>query len=123
MIRRLAQLAALAATAIDLAGAWQVARGGGGQIGVRRAALATGLALVPCALAFGTCVARRTGRDGWGRTALRLPITVPRGYLGAAVLGGIAGLTAMGQRFGLHVFMAGVALVALALSQASPRRA
>jgi len=39
------------------------------------------------------------------------------------VLGGIATLAAMGEGFGLYIFLAGVALIALALSQATPRRA
>jgi hypothetical protein len=52
---------------------------------------------------------------------MRLPLVVPRGYVGAAVLGGIATLAAMGEGFGLYIFLAGVALIALALSQARPR--
>ena len=58
------------------------------------------------------------------RTAepMRLPLVVPRGYVGAAVLGGIATLAAMGEGFGLYIFLAGVALIALALSQATPHR-
>jgi hypothetical protein len=124
VIRAVARGAALLAAAVDLAGAWAVFRGEGGVITVRRAALATAVALVPCALSFATVVAARLRRAHWRRGGvLRLPIAVPRGYLGAAVLGGIAGLTAMGERFGLFVFLAGVALIALALSQAQPRRA
>lgn len=123
MIRRIARGAALVATAIDLAGAWAVHRHANSGITVSRAALASGIALVPCALAFASTIAGQwRRRAALVRGSLRLPITVPRGYLGAAVLGGIAALSAMGERYGLFVFMAGIVLIALALSQALPRR-
>jgi hypothetical protein len=91
--------------------------------------LATGIALVPCAIAFLAAIARRlrrsAARQGPMRTidTIRLPLIVPRGYVGAAVLGGIATLAAMGERFGFFIFLAGIALIALALSQAHPRGA
>ncbi len=123
MIRAVALVAALFAIAVDLAGAWLAWRHGERVIPVRDVALVSALALVPCALAFAMLmIAQGRRRAGWTRGALRLPIAVPRGYLGAAVLGGIAGLAAMGERFGLYVFMAGIVLIALALSQAQPRR-
>lgn len=123
MIRAAALIAALLATTIDLSGAWLAWRHGHGDLPLVWAAIASAVALVPCALAFGALmVGQGRRRAGWARGALRLPIAVPRGYLGAAVLGGIAALAAMGERFGLYVFFAGIVLIALALSQAQPRR-
>ena len=127
MIRRVARLAALGAVAVDGAGAWLDWQQDGRPISLRWAALATAIALVPCALAFLAAIARRlraaTGSHGPMRTVdtIRLPLVVPRGYVGAAVLGGIAALAAMGERFGFFIFLAGIALIALALSQARPR--
>lgn len=127
MIQRVARIAALAAVAVDGVGAWLDWQQDGRPISLRWAALATAIALVPCALAFVAAIARRlrqpTGSLGAMRTidTIRLPLVVPRGYVGAAVLGGIATLAAMGERFGLYIFFAGVALIALALSQARPR--
>jgi hypothetical protein len=129
MIRRAARFAALGAVAVDGAGAWLDWQQDGRPISLRWAALATAIALVPCALAFLAAVARRlrqpAGNRGPMRTVdtVRLPLVVPRGYVGAAVLGGIATLAAMGERFGFFIFLAGVALIALALSQAGPRMA
>jgi hypothetical protein len=123
VIRAVALVAALLAIAIDLTGAWLGWRSGHGAIPIRFAALASAIALVPCALAFAMLmIGQGRRRAGWARGALRLPIAVPRGYLGAAVLGGIATLAAMGERFGLYVFLAGIVLIALALAQAKPRR-
>lgn len=123
MIRAAALVAALLAAMIDLVGAILAWRYGHSRITHMRAATASAVALVPCALAFlALMVGQGRRRAGWARGALRLPIAVPRGYLGAAVLGGIATLAAMGERFGLYVFLAGVVLIALALSQAQPRR-
>lgn len=127
MIRRVARFAALGAVAVDGAGAWLDWQQDGRPISLRWAALATAIALVPCALAFLAAIARRlraaTGSHGPMRTVdtIRLPLVVPRGYVGAAVLGGIAALAAMGERFGFFIFLAGIALIALALSQARPR--
>ncbi|MBA2935810.1 hypothetical protein HZF05_17155 [Sphingomonas sp. CGMCC 1.13654] len=127
MIRRVARFAALGAVAVDGAGAWLDWQQDGRPLSLRWAALATAIALVPCALAFLAAVAKRlrqpAGSQGPIRTVdtIRLPLVVPRGYVGAAVLGGIATLAAMGERFGLYIFFAGVALIALALSQARPR--
>ena len=127
MIRRVARFAALGAVAVDGAGAWLDWQQNGRPISLRWAALATAIALVPCALAFLAAIARRlraaTGSHGPMRTVdtIRLPLVVPRGYVGAAVLGGIAALAAMGERFGFFIFLAGIALIALALSQARPR--
>jgi hypothetical protein len=127
MIRRVARFAALAAVAVDGVGAWLDWRQDGRPISLRWAALATAIALVPCALAFLAAIARRlrqpAGSQGPMRTVdtIRLPLVVPRGYVGAAVLGGMATLAAMGERFGFYIFLAGVALIALALSQAGPR--
>jgi hypothetical protein len=127
MIRRVARFAALGAVAVDGAGAWLDWQQNGRPISLRWAALATAIALVPCALAFLAAIARRlraaTGSHAPMRTVdtIRLPLVVPRGYVGAAVLGGIAALAAMGERFGFFIFLAGIALIALALSQARPR--
>ncbi|PXA87554.1 hypothetical protein DMC47_31625 [Nostoc sp. 3335mG] len=126
MIRRAARFAALAAVAVDGAGAWLDWHQDGRPISLRWAALATAIALVPCALSFLAAVAKRLREIGGNRPmrtvdTIRLPLVVPRGYVGAAVLGGIATLAAMGERFGLYIFFAGVALIALALSQARPR--
>ena len=126
MIRRAARFAALGAVAVDGAGAWLDWQQNGRPISLRWAVLATAIALVPCALAFLAAVAKRLrqlGNRGPMRTVdtIRLPLVVPRGYVGAAVLGGIAALTAMGERFGFFIFLGGVALIALALSQARPR--
>ncbi|MDB5738310.1 MAG: hypothetical protein JWO65_1978 [Sphingomonas bacterium] len=127
MIRDIARGAALLAVALDLAGAWLDYRQGAESIALGRAAVITAIALVPCGIAF-----LMTVRDQFRRPpsadrhivdSMRLPIVVPRGYVGAAVLGGIATLAAMGERFGFYIFLAGIALIALALSQASPRRA
>lgn len=129
MIRRVARFAALGAVAVDGVGAWLDWQQDGRPISLRWAALATAVALVPCALAFVAAIARRlrqpTTSRGPMRTVdtVRLPLIVPRGYVGAAVLGGIATLAAMGERFGFFIFLAGVALIALALSQAHPRGA
>jgi|UPI0003B6DA41 hypothetical protein len=129
MIQRVARIAALVAVAVDGVGAWLDWQQDGRPISLRWAALATAIALVPCALAFVAAIAKRlrqpAGSMGAMRTidTIRLPLVVPRGYVGAAVLGGIATLAAMGERFGLYIFFAGVALIALALSQARPRGA
>ncbi|MDH7638631.1 hypothetical protein [Sphingomonas oryzagri] len=129
MIQRVARIAALVAVAVDGVGAWLDWQQDGRPISLRWAALATAIALVPCALAFVAAIAKRlrqpAGSLGAMRTidTIRLPLVVPRGYVGAAVLGGIATLAAMGERFGLYIFFAGVALIALALSQARPRGA
>lgn len=127
MIRSVARAAALAAVGVDCAGAWLDWRQGDAHLGLRWAALATAIALIPCAIGFLAAVAMRlrqpAGSHGPVRTVdtIRLPLLVPRGYVGAAVLGGIATLAAMGEGFGLYIFLAGVALIALALSQATPR--
>lgn len=127
MIRRSARIAALVAAGIDCAGAWLDWRQGDLHLSLRWAALVTAVALLPCALGFLAAIARRlrepVGSHGPVRTVdtIRLPLVVPRGYVGAAVLGGIATLAAMGEGFGLYIFLAGVALIALALSQATPR--
>lgn len=127
MIRRAARIAALFAVGVDCAGAWLDWRQGSLHLSLRWAALATAIALVPCALGFLTAIAKRlrepAGSHGPVRTVdtIRLPLVVPRGYVGAAVLGGIATLAAMGEGFGFYIFLAGVALIALALSQATSR--
>lgn len=127
MMRRIARGAALAAAGIDLLGAWFDWRDGGLHLSLRWAALASALALAPCAVAFMAAVAerarRRVPRGFSAIDTMRLPLVVPRGYVGAAVLGGIATLAAMGENFGLYIFLAGVTLIALALSQAGPRPA
>jgi hypothetical protein len=129
VIRRIARIAALIAVGIDGIGAWLDWRHGDFHLPLRYAALVTALALLPCALGFLIAVVKRLRQpvDAHGpvRTldTMRLPLVVPRGYVGAAVLGGIATLAAMGEGFGLYIFFAGVALIALALSQASPRGA
>jgi hypothetical protein len=124
--RELARPAALGAVAIDLIGAWCDGRPGWPRLPLRYAAFITALAMVPCAVSFLVATARRLRVAGprlrHPIDTLRLPLAVPRGYVGGAVLGGIAAMTAMGQSFGLYIFLAGVALVALALSQAVPRR-
>jgi hypothetical protein len=127
MIRRTARIAAVAAVAIDCGGAWLDWRQGGFHLSLKWAALVTAIALLPCAMGFLSAIVARLRRPanahGPVRTldTMRLPLTVPRGYVGAAVLGGIAALAAMGEGFGLYIFLAGVALIALALSQARPR--
>jgi hypothetical protein len=129
VIRRVARTAALTAAAIDLAAAWLDWNQGDFHIRLRIAALATALALAPCALAFLAAIGEQLRRPmasrGPVRTidTIRLPLIVPRGYVGAAVLGGIATLAAMGEGFGLYIFLAGIAVIALALSQAMPRPA
>jgi len=129
MIQRVARIAALVAVAVDGVGAWLDWQQDGRPISLRWAALATAIALVPCALAFIAAIAKRLRQPAGSMAAMRtidtirLPLVVPRGYVGAAVLGGIATLAAMGERFGLYIFFAGVALIALALSQARPRGA
>jgi hypothetical protein len=126
MIRRVAWVSALVAVAIDCIGAW-LDWNGGYRLPIRFAATVTAIALLPCALAFLIAVADRirhhSAIGGPVRTVdtIRLPLFVARGYVGAAVLGGIATLAAMGESFGLYIFLAGVALIALALSQAQPR--
>jgi hypothetical protein len=126
MIRRVAWVSALVAVAVDGAGALLDGRNGQG-VPLRLAALVTAVALVPCAASFLMAIAlrirHRSAIGGPVRTidTVRLPLFVPRGYVGAAVLGGIATLAAMGEGFGLYIFLAGVALIALALSQARPR--
>jgi len=128
MIRRVARIAAPAAVAIDCIGAWLDWREGGLHLSLKLASVATAVALFPCALGFVAAIGKRLRQQslqrGPVRTAepMRLPLVVPRGYVGAAVLGGIATLAAMGEGFGLYIFLAGVALIALALSQATPRR-
>jgi hypothetical protein len=128
MIRRVAWVCALVAITIDGLGAGLDARGGH-PLPLRFAALATAVALLPCAVSFLFAIGQRMRRPstmgGAMRTidTIRLPLVVPRGYVGAAVLGGIATLAAMGESFGLYIFLGGVALIALALSQAGPRRA
>ncbi len=128
MIRRIARIAAPAAVAIDCIGAWLDWREGGLRLSLTLAAAVTAVALLPCALGFVAAIGKRlrqtSVRPGPVRTAepMRLPLVVPRGYVGAAVLGGIATLAAMGEGFGLYIFLAGVALIALALSQATPHR-
>jgi hypothetical protein len=126
-MRRVARGAALAAAAVDLIAAWLHWNQGGFRIPFRISALITALALVPCGLAFAAALTsqfRRVAANGGAvRTVdtIRLPLFVPRGYVGAAVLGGIGTLAAMGEGFGLYIFLAGVALIALGLSQARPR--
>ncbi|WP_298686819.1 hypothetical protein [uncultured Sphingomonas sp.] len=129
MIRRIARIAAPAAVAVDCLGAWLDGRDGGVRLSLTLAAMITAAALVPCALGFLAAIGKRLRQAasvrGPVRTVppMRLPLVVPRGYVGAAVLGGIATLAAMGEGFGLYIFLAGVALIALALSQATPGRA
>lgn len=126
-MRRVARGAALAAAAVDLIAAWLHWNQGDLRIPFRVTALLTGLALVPCGLAFVAALSSQLRRvaasSGTMRAVdtIRLPLIVPRGYVGAAVLGGIATLAAMGEGFGLYIFLAGVALIALGLSQAKPR--
>ena len=126
-MRGVARGAALVAVVLDLGGAWLDYRQGGVLITLSRAAFITAIALIPCAAAFLIAVAEQIRRPSRGDLhavdTMRLPIIVPRGYVGAAVLGGIGTLAAMGEGFGLYIFLAGIALIALALSQASPRRA
>lgn len=125
-MRVIARAVALIAVAFDLVAAWLDHGDGRVHIAIGRAALVTAIALVPCALSFVLAVAeqmrRPAGAGRLGVDAMRLPIVVPRPYVGAAVLGGIATLAAMGEGFGLYIFLAGIALIALALSQAAPRR-
>jgi hypothetical protein len=129
MIRRIARVAAPAAVAVDCIGAWLDWREGDLRLSLKLAAVVTAAALLPCALGFIAAIGRRMRQpllhNGPVRAidTMRLPLVVPRGYLGAAVLGGIATLAAMGEAFGLYIFLAGVALIALALSQATPRSA
>ena len=129
MIRRIARTAAPVAVAVDCIGAWLDWREGDMRMSLTLAATVTAAALIPCALGFVAAIGRRlrqtAAQNGPVRTidTMRLPLVVPRGYVGAAVLGGIATLAAMGEGFGLYIFLAGVALIALALSQATPRRA
>jgi hypothetical protein len=129
VIRRIARIAAPAAVAVDCLGAWLDGRDGGVRLSLTLAAMITAAALVPCALGFLAAIGKRLRQAasvrGPVRTVppMRLPLVVPRGYVGAAVLGGIATLAAMGEGFGLYIFLAGVALIALALSQATPGRA
>jgi len=129
MIRRIARIAAPVAVAVDCIGAWLDWRDGDMRMSLTLAATVTAAALIPCALGFVAAIGRRlrqtAAQNGPVRTidTMRLPLVVPRGYVGAAVLGGIATLAAMGEGFGLYIFLAGVALIALALSQATPRRA
>lgn len=126
MIRRVAWVCALVAVAIDGIGAGLDAHGGH-PLPLRFATIITAIALLPCATSFliaiGERIRHRSAVGGAMRTidTMRLPLVVPRGYVGAAVLGGIATLAAMGESFGLYIFLAGVALIALALSQAGPR--
>ena len=126
MIRTIARGAALIAVGVDLTGAWLIAHPGPTRVPLKIAAAVTAAALIPCALAFGATVTRLVRQRGMRPHStidtMRLPLGAPRGYLGAAVLGGMAVLTAMGQPFALYIFAAGVALIALALSQARPRR-
>lgn len=128
MIRRVAWVSALVAVTVDGIGAGLYAQGGH-RLPLRFAAMVTAIALAPCAAAFVTAIAQRirhrADHEGPVRTVdtIRLPLFVPRGYVGAAVLGGIATLAAMGEGFGFYIFLAGVTLIALALSQAEPRRA
>jgi hypothetical protein len=129
VIRRIARIAAPAAVAVDCLGAWLDGRDGGVRLSLTLAAMITAAALVPCALGFLAAIGKGLRQvasvRGPVRTVppMRLPLVVPRGYVGAAVLGGIATLAAMGEGFGLYIFLAGVALIALALSQATPGRA
>jgi hypothetical protein len=129
VIRRIARIAAPAAVAVDCIGAWLDGRDGSVRLSLTLAATITAAALVPCALGFLAAIGKRLRQiapaRGPVRTVppMRLPLVVPRGYVGAAVLGGIATLAAMGEGFGLYIFLAGVALIALALSQATPGRA
>jgi hypothetical protein len=129
VIRRVARSAALAAAAVDLAAAGLDWNQGGLRVPLHITAFVTALALAPCGLAFlaaiGAQLRRPASARGPVRTVdtIRLPLVVPRGYVGAAVLGGIATLAAMGEGFGLYIFLAGIALIALALSQAKPRSA
>lgn len=125
MIRRAARIAALAATAIDGTGAVLAARGADTRVPLAAALLATAVAVVPCVLAFATSAALSVRASGLRprRTidTIRPPLGIPRGYVGAGILGGMVALTGMGERYGLYVFGAGVSLIALALSQARPR--
>jgi hypothetical protein len=125
-MRKVARAAALFAVTVDLVAASLDYGDETIRIALGHAAFVTALALVPCALAFVLAVAeqfRRPARIGrHAADTMRLPIVVPRPYVGAAVLGGIATLAAMGEGFGLYIFLAGIALIALALSQAAPRR-
>jgi hypothetical protein len=129
MIRRVARTAALAAAAVDLVAAWLDWNQGGLRVPLHITAFVTAIALAPCGVAFlfaiGAQLRRPAASRGPVRTVdtIRLPLVVPRGYVGAAVLGGIATLAAMGEGFGLYIFLAGIALIALALSQAMPRSA
>ncbi|USI71746.1 hypothetical protein [Sphingomonas morindae] len=124
MIRRLARLVAIAAIVFDLAAAWARWRYGPSPSGFVRATIVTVLALIPCALAFAATIvaqSRRRMRSTRGAfTRMRLPIKVPRAYVGAAALGFIGTLAAMGEGFGAYILLAGVVLIALALSQALP---
>jgi len=138
MIRRIARVAAPAAVAIDGFGAWLDWRDGRLHLSLTIAAAATAVAMVPCALGFLAAIGKRlrapvlrhgavqhgSVQHGPVRSVapMRLPLVVPRGYVGAAVLGGIATLAAMGEAFGLYIFLGGVALIALALSQATSGR-
>jgi hypothetical protein len=127
MIRRIARTAALSAAAVDLAAAWLDWNQGGLRVPLHITALITAVALAPCGVAFLTAIGTQFRRHAVNRgpvrtvDTIRLPLVVPRGYVGGAVLGGIATLAAMGEGFGLYIFLAGVALIALALSQAMPR--
>ncbi len=129
MIRQAARAAAVIAVAVDCVGAWLDWMQGAYHLSLRWAAVATASALVPCALGFAVAVSKRlrqvVRRPRTIRTVdtMRLPLVVPRGYVGAAVLGGIATLAAMGEGFGFYIFLAGIALIALALSQAKARSA
>jgi hypothetical protein len=126
MMQRIARIAAPAAAVLDLVGAFTGIGYDRPVIPIAWAAVVTGAALVPCAFAFaGTMIwqMRRSVRTTRGAlVSMRLPITLPRAYLGAAVLGFMGTLAAMGERFGPYIFLAGIALIALALSQAAPRR-
>ena len=128
MIRRVARVAAPAAVAVDCLGAWLDWRDGGMHLSLTVAAAVTAAALLPCAIGFLAAIGKRLRAPVFASgpmrnvAPMRLPLVVPRGYVGAAVLGGIATLAAMGEGFGLYIFLAGVALIALALSQATPHR-
>jgi ABC-type sulfate transport system permease component len=126
MMQRVARIAATVAALFDLAGAFAYFRLGWAHITLERAALVTAVALVPCAIAFAGILVyqmRRPIRGSRGALAsMRLPIALPRAYAGLAVLGFIGTLAAMGERFGPYIFLAGITLIALALSQARPRR-
>ncbi len=128
-MRRVARSAALGAAAVDLVAAWLDWNQGSLRVPLRITAFVTALALVPCGLAFIAAIGARfrhpAASRGSVRTVdtIRLPLFVPRAYVGAAVLGGIGTLAAMGEGFGLYIFLAGIALIALGLSQARPRAA